>query len=485
MRKGIIFIGWSKNKNLAIVLKNKLDANGYLGVIGGDYEGNDDSLSANTRTVSETITYQMNRCNQAILLFENKKDNTGAVLPISGNLIYETGFLSSKFNARENIAKLHLFKIDIVNEDSELFPTDMHGVWGTPLLRRGQNDEEVAQRIFDEFIRKQNLILSQDKMSVLNTIHSVGSELHDHFTNPQLSDYELATQLVFYTQARYIYQDISIAIEQCVKLQELLSSDKLRPVALSNSLQLAMDTLDLFRQVVASPDSRVNMEGRVFRNFIKKFNSDAYRIKEYSLEFHEDYDYSGIRFSEEDVQNDEFVVWAITQLQEHTTFLYLVYLDKEGINPEKRKELCEKALVYCNSVIANCKTLQKQESNEQYARLLLSYVYRNAYSFCKDLGREEDAEKYAQLSLETRKSLYRNIDSKPNINSSLKDYIALEYFVQLADSITTMKDEDEILDCLTEMGEYIRVFENHENSRTIVFSRFKNIYNGLVEKYKK
>ena len=483
MRNGIVFIGWSRNKDLAIALKKKLDESGYLGVIGGDYEGNDDSMTASARTVSETITYQMNRCNQAILLFENKKDENGTILPISGNLIYETGFLSAKFNSKENIAKLHLFKIDIINEDSELFPTDMHGVWGTPIVKREKTDEELAQIIFEEFLRKQNLIFSVDKMSVLNSIHRVDTELHEHFTNPQLSDYELAIQLLLYTQARYIYQDISIALEECENLQERLASDKLRPVALRNSLQLSLDTLDLFRQVVAAPDSRVNMEGRVFRNFIKKFSSDAYRIREYTCDFHEKYDYSSIRFTEEDVRTDEFVVLAITQLQEHTTFLYLVYLDKEGIDKEKRKDLCEKALVYCASVIENCKLLQKQESNGQYAKLLLSYVYRNAYSFCKELGMENEAESYAKLSLATRRSLYRNIYSMPNVNSSLKDYVALEYFVQLADSIYKMEDEDEIKDCLSEMGEYIKVFENHENSRTIVFSRFKLMYKNLMEEY--
>ena len=71
----------------------------------------------------------------------------------------------------------------------------------------------------------------------------------------------------------------------------------------------------------------------------------------------------------------------------------------------------------------------------------------------------------------------------PNVNSSLKDYVALEYFVQLADSIYKMEDEDEIKDCLSEMGEYIKVFENHENSRTIVFSRFKLMYKNLMEEY--
>ena len=73
--KDYVFIGWSRNRELAINVKNILDKKGFVCVIGGVYENNPYDLRMRKGTVNETINYQMNHCDQAILLFQKLDDN--------------------------------------------------------------------------------------------------------------------------------------------------------------------------------------------------------------------------------------------------------------------------------------------------------------------------------------------------------------------------------------------------------------------------
>ncbi len=486
MRRGIVFLGWSGNQSLAIEVKKQLQQYGYLGVIGGDYEENIAGMKSTKRTVNETVTYQMNRCNQAILLFENKRNPNGTGNAISGNLIYEMGYLSSKFSDKESIPKLHLFKINMDESEKAMLPTDLHGVWGTKLVRsEGMTDEQLATEVLEEFLRRQKLIMSENKLQLINSVHQIDTELRTHFMNPKYSDYELALNLVFYTQAKYIYQDISSAIEQCNRFKELLGDDRMTSYDLINAIDASLISLDLFRQVVVSSDARINMPGRVFRSFLERYRRAAYNILHgvHDYACNDEFSFADKRFTVQEVQEDEFRAWSVIQMQEHVCFLHLIYLDKEGMSAERRAELCRTALRYSDSVVHNCELFQGDEKNGDYSLLFLSYIYRNMCQFHSILGEEEEAKECDKKSFESRRRLYNKITTLPHINSLFKNYVALEYFVQLADNVQNMQDRDMIADSIAEMREYIASFEKEEISRTLVFSRFKKMYLSLAEKY--
>ena len=162
--KDFVFIGWSRNRDLAIAVKNILDLRGFICVVGGVYEENPESVRGRKGTVNETINYQMNHCDQSILLFQKIDDNLG----ISGNLIYELVYINDQYNYIESPTKLHIFKIDITQADDNLFPSDLHGIWGSNISSSGRTIDDMAHEIAEVFLNNQTQIKKSNKFKLLN-----------------------------------------------------------------------------------------------------------------------------------------------------------------------------------------------------------------------------------------------------------------------------------------------------------------------------
>ena len=95
--KDKIFLIWSGNNIIAQKVKTILETeHSYICIVGGSFEAGGQML-----TVGDTVIKQMKGCNQAIIIFQNKDNNT-----ISNNLYFELGFVASSYGLK----KIHCVK---------------------------------------------------------------------------------------------------------------------------------------------------------------------------------------------------------------------------------------------------------------------------------------------------------------------------------------------------------------------------------------
>lgn len=441
--KDYVFIGWSKNLDLAIALKDKLKEEGFNCVIGGEYELNPPDVGTR-RTVHETVINQMNLCNQAILLFQ-KKNNKG----ISENLIYELGYLS----AQNSYTNVHIIKIDIAENDLRLFPTDLHGVWGTNISMSDYDgdNKRVAGEIVKIFKKKQYHIKKKNKFEILNNHHFVEYEMRMHFETPTMSDYDLASEIMVYTQSAFCYQE-QIDIRQKMRnfnaqmTERGNSSEELRL-----SVEYALVTLDLFCSTIPDKDSMsISMDEHKFNYYLDKYNSIVNRIES-------KIDVEKIYSDKDYVSENQFEVLVLGQMQEHIAYLHHVYLYKkeEIITDDDRKKYSEKGIEYCNKAIDFLNVMKDNSEDNMYAKLLLSYAYKCLSSFNANLSKNDECENYQQESLKLRSELNTYVVNTPAIRHSLKDYIMLEYYHQVIEFVKNIKEENKRKYYLIEIEKYI------------------------------
>ena len=100
----------------------------------------------------------------------------------------------------------------------------------------------------------------------------------------------------------------------------------------------------------------------------------------------------------------------------------------------------------------------------------------------------EDREKsvfYEERSFKLRKILYDKVIKSNRYNPELKNYIALEYFIQIADSFSTITNPYEIQDNMEEMREYVKQRNSYETNRSLMYSRLLEVYKELEAIYSK
>ncbi|MGN0765765.1 MAG: hypothetical protein ACI4MO_04735 [Christensenellales bacterium] len=472
--KDYVFIGWSRNRDLAIVLKDILDRKGFICVIGGVYENNPTDIRIRRGTVNETINFQMNHCDQAILLFQKIDDN----LSISGNLIYELGYINAQYNFIESATKLHIFKIDITQADDNLFPSDLHGIWGTSVLSQNKTIEEMAQEIAEEFINNQSQINKADKFKLLNDHRFVEYEIKKHFESPSMSDYDLASNILVYLQSAFCYQeqnDIKLKMEQFkTKMNEKEMSSK----ELIWAVNYAILTLKLFCLTIPSEDSlTLSLEGVDFRKLLNGYKSIGEEIAE-CFQCFEDKELGEFLFDEEFCEINDFESLLIAQMQEHVTYLILVYLFS-NISQDEKIKYAKLGLQYCNSTIKNFKLIAKRSENEYYSKMLMSYAYKNLATFYEVLGEEEKNADYKKQSFKLRKDLYLHANGLSALRPSLKDYINVEYFLQVVEIVKNCEDEYEKADYMLEIDNYLKQRQKEIRARDYMIDLLNTEYNNL------
>lgn len=478
--KDYVFIGWSRNRDLAISLKKILDKKGFVCVIGGIYEDNPSSLRVRKGTVNETINNQMNHCDQAILLFQKLDDN----LSISGNLIYELGYISAQYNSIDSSAKVHIFKIDITQADDNLFPTDLHGIWGTNISSTNKEISEIANEIANDFINNQNQIRKKNKFEILNNHHFVEYEMRKHFESPSMSDYDLAEDILVYLQSAFCYReqtDMKQKIEAFkVKMIERDNESK----ELKWSVDYAIVTLTLFCLTVPNADTmKILMDGVTFRTLLNNYLSIGEAIADFFQDSFDGYEYlHEIRFDEKFGTQNHFEALLLGQIQEHITYLILVYLLSEGIDAMEKEKFSRLGIDYCNATIANLNVLKNIPEDEMYVKLLLSFAYKNLATFNANLGADDECRKNQKKSLKLRKEINTYVNSMPTIRHSLKDYIGLEYYLQVIDVVKNYEEENDRTYYLCEIEQFIDKHQKLERVKGYMFNSLKEGYNEMAIK---
>ncbi len=462
--KDYVFIGWSRNRELAIELKNILDGNGFTCVVGGVYENNPESLRVRKSTVNETINFQMMHCDQSILLFQKIDDNLG----ISGNLIYELGYISAQYSFIESVTKLHIFKMDITPADDNLFPSDLHGIWGTVISTNNRPVKEIAEEIAAEFLNNQNQIKLKNKFETLSNHYFVEYEMKKHFDAPTMSDCDLATDFLVYVQSAFCYQEQNDIRQKVRQFNNKMVETGYQSRELSFAAEYARITLELFCMTVPTEADEFLLHGKEFRHMLREYEDIAENLSDCMDIF------DGISLCEMDVSpiitSDPFESWLISQMQEHITYLILVYLINPQLESIERQKYAALGMKYCKKCINNLEMLSKNDADKLYASILLSYAYKNLSTFCAILNLDSEAVEAKKKSFRLRRSLNNYVNGNLEIKPSLKDYINLEYMMQIIEELHDIDDEYQKGDYILEIEEYIESKRKIENNRNMMFN---------------
>lgn len=477
--KDYVFIGWSRNRDLAISVKNILDKKGFVCVIGGVYENNPYDLRMRKGTVNETINYQMNHCDQAILLFQKLDDN----LSISGNLIYELGYINAQYNFIQASTKLHIFKIDITQGDDNLFPTDLHGIWGTNVISLNKTNDEIAQEIANEFVNNQRQIKKKNKFNILNNHHFVEYEIKKHFENPSMSDYDLALDILVYLQSAFCYQE-----QSDMKLKMELFKSKIietgnESVELRWSVDYAILTLTLFCLTIPNEDSlQLSLEGITFRKLLNEYKAMGETIIDKFSDSLDGMELDEVKISKEFNDKNNFEAFLIAQMQEHITYLILVYLLSGNLDDSEKIKYSKVGIKFGNTVVHNLNIIAKNPEDAMFAKLLLGFAHKNLATFYSNLNDADQCLINQKKSLRLRREINTYVNGMPMIRPSLKDYINLEYLLQVVDMIKNYDDEHEKADYMLEIRQYIEKRQRYERIRDYMVDLLTEEYNKISDK---
>ncbi len=165
--KDKVFIAWSGSNSIALEVKRLLEKDyNYVCSIGGNSDN-----SSKFSSVGDTVIQQIKSCNQAIVIFQNRKD--GAV---SNNLFFELGYVMAMYGMK----KVHCVKR--ANEDVVL-PSDFDNSFVEALDDR--NDAtSFAQEIVAYFIGRQKMSINENKMYLINNRYLIHDKIVSHYPKP-------------------------------------------------------------------------------------------------------------------------------------------------------------------------------------------------------------------------------------------------------------------------------------------------------------
>ncbi len=474
-----VFIGWSGNRELAIKIKEKLDEKGCLCIVGGNYNKNPGNIQiqgTERGAINKTVRNQMDYCNQAIVLLQKKKET----MQISGNLWYELGYLTAKNDS----SKIHIFYIDMDSTADKAIPSDIHGSWGNLVSTTDKTNDQIADEIVKFFLQNINADLQEEKIQKINNHRHIEYALDVHLERPLFSHYDLAKQLIFYVQAAFIYQESKISSQKCEELRHSLIKGLIKSEELMVVLEYARLTFEVFDMAIPSAkDGRTSLKGAEFRKILREYKALMSLLLNKKRDEH--FRFSTIRIDSKDIQSkqDEFINWMIAQAQQHITYLFMTYFNSAELDVEGKDfdDLLKEAVEFGVSAVRNLEILGEDPTNAEYARLLLGYVYRNLSVFSNLLQKTEEGIEYQRKSYELRKYLYVEATHGTLWNVDLKNYIALEYFLQRVENVKNIEDSFERMDAISEIREYIRETQKYEESKMLMFSNLVKTFT-LVEK---
>lgn len=462
-----VFIGWSRNRELAITVKKKLDKLRFYGVIGGDYELNPERLRIRRSSVNETINFQLNHSEQFIMLFQKVDDNC----KISENLIYELGFSYAKSILNQGSNSLHVFKIDFSESDDFKFPSNIHGIWSEYLKSDNKDNDALAEEIVGAFLRNQNHLLKKNKLLLLNDYNDIEHDMKRFIDSPSMSEYDFSTLLLLYVQSAFCFHHETDVGTRCNVFSNKLAENSVKSVELQSAVDYALHTMKLF--LSTTPDrngGKIIMSSKTFREILQRYIDIYAEFVKRSKCGIEATPLSDLRLDEDFVKANEFESLLFAQMQEHISYLVLACLHSKNIKMNVKRNNARLGCDYALSAIVNLNLIAKDESSKAYAEMLLSYAYKNLGTFYSFLGKKEESNKYYKESLSIRKSLHTFIKDSSLYKPSLKNYIALEYLLQLVDWAMVTNCAEDRNDCLTTIEGYIEERKSAENNRNIMFN---------------
>ena len=385
--KDKVFIGWSGSNEVAMKIKRILEQeHNYICCIGGNADNNSSFAS-----VGDTVIQQIKSCNQAIMIFANKKDGS-----ISNNLFFELGYVFSAYGAK----KVHCVK---KAGENIVLPSDFDNSFVEPISC--DDEKAFVDGVVNYFLGRQKMSIEGNKMVIINNRYKIHDMLQAHYSEvgSRCSDYELAQYVLFYMQASYMFGD------QDIVEQELKDFKRNHYHEVSSELGIALDISLNYMQLNGS--LKMNAEGKVY------VDEDAY------FEFVEE---AKEILSDIVVDNcGTFDEWARVFVHNHLCYAHFLFASNLDNDDEMREMLynrCVESGKHCLEEITELEnTTPCKENNDSIGLISLfrSYEYRNLFLACKSLNLPEH-QKWLELAKKERKALVRNFN-KGSIDSKLYD----------------------------------------------------------------
>ena len=116
--------------------------------------------------------------------------------------------------------------------------------------------------------------------------------------------------------------------------------------------------------------------------------------------------------------------------------------------------------------------------------LILSIFLLIFISGCdrSNLGSDDECRKNQKKSLKLRKEINTYVNSMPTIRHSLKDYIGLEYYLQVIDVVKNYEEESDRTYYLCEIEQFIDKHQKLERVKGYMFNSLKEGYNEMAIK---
>lgn len=417
-----IFIGWGGNEALADELEKTLKSNGHDTVRGGG--------GPKQMFVGDQIIKQMNSCDRAILLVEDKKEGDSSNR-ISTNLMYEWGYLVGY----RRVKHIYVFMID--KKTTEL-PSDLHGVWADEVSRKitsadgvtsaVKDDKTLADEIYKKFVVRLNEEKPDNYFEIIDKWPYISRDLENY--KDYYNTTELAEHIVLGCLAAYYYNDnerfrsLLNRIESSGRISEIVSFAKIY--------------VDVF---INSGDMSGALSNAAF---------DYAQSIRYFLEYRKREMIPACTDCEQNskgVQSylDDIIDVLCYDLLGLINVLYLKNDNLSMDDPDDVKiiQQChEDACTYFNMTLEKIETLEDRldENNTPLIRLLRSYIHNDIAHLYKDMNNNEAYIDNLNKSVSNRSKLYEDIHNAFSRNTELQNKIQQEYFIALSEQCIVQPD---------------------------------------------
>ena len=429
--KGKIFIAWSGKNDLAVAVKNKLEQEDYLGIVGGQ------SRTDGGLFVGEVVLRELDQCNQAIFIVQKKANGL-----ISNNLMFELGYALSRFETN----RIHVFYIDITPDDKTI-PSDIKGIWAN--FYQSDEADDISAKLIEDFLANQKNIIPDEKMSVIDSFYGIREKIRRYPYSPHCSEYEFAQYILFFAQAAYMFDSVEYALGE---LKDLIRKLNNVEAELDYAIRSGICYLEMLA-FIQKDNGVIFLKKEDFRNINRRLKSLIEKGETW--------------------EENDFTLWFLAMLYDQINFIRLLYAFCPELTEEEKQKSLLLSMEYGKKCLEVCEKLEKQKNNYLMVQLYKAYVYRNFYTVEKNASKDSiKASEYLNESLKSRKYLIEYYETH-TINSVLFDNFEMEYFLALSEYFEYVDDEDDLLDYKEDCQDYI--------SRKKNLYRDKNHYISVIE----
>ena len=445
--KDRVYIAWSGTIDIALKVKQILENRcNYKCFIGGN-EAND----SNFASVGDTVLQQIKNCNQAIVVFQKRKDGF-----ISNNLFFELGYALASYGP----TKVHCVRF--AHEEISL-PSDFDNSFVEPI--DDPDVETMANGVVNYFLTRQKLSVNINKMYLINNRYMIRDFIKRHFSEQgsKCSDYELAQYLLFYAQAAQMFDDVTAV------RSEIQAFKQMYQYSFSYELGIAVDIcltfFELYSNIQIDSNNVAYIDKQTYRRAKEKFENIEADIKD---------DETGI-----------FDEWARVFTCDYMVFATDLFLGDPDLSIERKRRIACRTIELADECISRIETLQETapivENNDHIGILSIfkSYLYDHKFIAHDFLG-DQVAIEWLKASKKEKSSLRKNFDYG-TIDSHLSENLDMEYMLTLIKYLSCAQklnlDEEEKEECVDEIGDFIARTQNKKTNNKFM--------EKLTKEYKK